>query len=112
MKDYCLKVTFNTLADNSSIDFASHEEVIVDHIKSKCTDSINIFVNNPMPRNEFIEILSETCERIQNNTPDRVYFCTNDITFDVQGFVEKISFLIQISFNDKEKKSQAHRYLR
>lgn len=97
MKDFTIKVTFDTTAEDSSVRFDTFEEVIVKLIRERKNDSITVFVQNPMPLSEFKTIISEVCERIRFNTEPSVSFIPYRYNLNEDNYANMASYCIHVT---------------
>ena len=99
MKDFTIKVTFDTTAEDSFVRFDTFEEAIVKLIRERKNDSITVFIQNPMPLSEFNAIISEVCERICYNTDYRISFIPLECNLikDAENVANMVSFCIQVN---------------
>ena len=99
MKDFTIKVTFDTTAEDSLVRFDTFEEAIVKLIRERKNDSITVFIQNPMPLSEFYAIISEVCERIRYNTDYRISFIPLECNLikDAENVANMASFCIQVN---------------
>lgn len=97
MKDFTIKVTFDTTAEDSAVRFDTFEETIVELIRDRKDDSITVFVQNPMPFSEFKTIISEVCERIRFNTESSISFIPYRNKLDVDNLANMASYCIHVT---------------
>jgi len=97
MKDFTIKVTFDTTAEDSAVRFDTFEETIVELIRERKDDSITVFVQNPMPLSEFKTIISEVCERIRFNTESSISFIPYRNKLDVDNLANMASYCIHVT---------------
>ncbi len=97
MKDFTIKVTFDTTAEDSAVRFDTFEETIVELIRKRKDDSITVFVQNPMPLSEFKTIISEVCERIRFNTESSISFIPYRNKLDVDNLANMASYCIHVT---------------
>lgn len=97
MKDFTIKVTFDTTAEDSAVRFDTFEETIVELIRERKDDSITVFVQNPMPLSEFKTIISEVCERIRFNTESSISFIPYRNKLDVDNLANLASYCIHVT---------------
>ena len=97
MKDFTIKVTFDTTAEDSLVRFDTFEEAIVKLIRERKNDSITVFIQNPMPLSEFKTIISEVCERIRFNTESSISFIPYRNKLDVDNLANMASYCIHVT---------------
>lgn len=97
MKDFTIKVTFDTTAEDSSVRFDTFEEAIVKLIRERMNGSITVFVQNPMPLSEFNTIISEVCERIRLKIELSISFMPYRYILNGDDFANMASYCIHIT---------------
>lgn len=97
MKDFTIKVTFDTTAEDSLVRFDTFEEAVVKLIREQKNDSITVFVQNPMPLSEFKTIISEVCERMRVNAEPSISFVPYKNKLDVDNLANMASYCIHVT---------------